>query len=174
MQHEFLGLLLSAKTLLRHLHASSSLHSYLKNSPPYSIFSRLNVFPMLLKTSSIPCHSHVHAKLLQSDFLWPCRLQPIRLLWPWDSSGKNTGVGCHGPLQGIFLTQGSNPGLLHCRQVLSHQEALSFPWGLEKRSSPFSFPPRTHLSHQILSCPLNSSQSIATSGPLHMPFFFLL
>ena len=33
-------------------------------------------------------------------------------------SGKNTGVGCHFLLQGIFLTQGSNPGLLHCRQIL--------------------------------------------------------
>ena len=34
----------------------------------------------------------------------------------WDSPGKNTGVGCHFLLQGIFPTQGSNPGLLHCRQ----------------------------------------------------------
>ena len=36
-----------------------------------------------------------------------------RLLCPWDSPGKNTRVGCHFLLQGIFLTQGSNPGLLH-------------------------------------------------------------
>ena len=35
-----------------------------------------------------------------------------RLLCPWDSPGKNTGVGCHFLLQGIFLTQGSNPHLL--------------------------------------------------------------
>ena len=35
-----------------------------------------------------------------------------------DSSGKNTGVGCHFLLQGIFLTQGLNPGLPHCRQIL--------------------------------------------------------
>ena len=38
--------------------------------------------------------------------------------------GKKTGVGCHSLLQGIFLTQGSNPGLLHCRWILyclSHQ-----------------------------------------------------
>ena len=41
-----------------------------------------------------------------------------RLLCPWDSPGKNTGVGCHFFLQVIFLTQGSNPGLLHCRQTL--------------------------------------------------------
>ena len=32
-----------------------------------------------------------------------------------DSLGKNTGVGCHAFLQGIFLIQESNPGLLHCR-----------------------------------------------------------
>ena len=35
-----------------------------------------------------------------------------------DSPGKNTGVGCHALLQGIFSTQGSNPGLLHCRRIL--------------------------------------------------------
>ena len=35
-----------------------------------------------------------------------------------DSPGKNTGVGCHFLLQEIFQTQGSNPGLLHCRQIL--------------------------------------------------------
>ena len=37
---------------------------------------------------------------------------------PWDFPGKNTGVGCHFLLQGIFLNQESNPGLLHCRQIL--------------------------------------------------------
>ena len=35
-----------------------------------------------------------------------------------DSQGRNTGVGCHSLLQGIFPTQGSNPGLLHCRWIL--------------------------------------------------------
>ena len=35
-----------------------------------------------------------------------------------DSPGKNTGVGCHALLQGIFLAQESNQGLLHCRQIL--------------------------------------------------------
>ena len=39
---------------------------------------------------------------------------------PWDFPGKNTGVGCHFLLQGIFPTQGSNPGLPHCRQTLYH------------------------------------------------------
>ena len=39
---------------------------------------------------------------------------------PWNSPGKNTGVGCHALLQGIFLTQGSNPGLLHFGKILYH------------------------------------------------------
>ena len=43
-----------------------------------------------------------------------CRL----LLCPWDSPGKSTGAGCHSLLQGIFLTQGSNLGHLHCRWTL--------------------------------------------------------
>ena len=37
---------------------------------------------------------------------------------PWDFPGQNTGVGCHFLLQGIFLTQGLNLGLQHCRQML--------------------------------------------------------
>ena len=49
-----------------------------------------------------------------------------------DSPGKNTGVGCHALLQGIFPTQGSNPGLPHCRRILyqlSHQGSLLTEWG---------------------------------------------
>ena len=55
-----------------------------------------------------------------TDCMWP-----TKLLSPWDSPGKNTGVGCHSLLQGIFPTQGLNLCLLHCRQIpycLSHQE----------------------------------------------------
>ena len=53
-------------------------------------------------------------------------MEPAGLLCPWDSPGKNTGVGCHFLVQGIFLTQGLNLGLPHCRQILyhlSHREA---------------------------------------------------
>ena len=55
-----------------------------------------------------------------SSSLWPHGLWPTRLFCSWNSPGKNTGVGCHSLLQGIFLTQGSNTGLLHCRQILYH------------------------------------------------------
>ena len=50
------------------------------------------------------------------------------LFCPWDFPGKNTGVGCHALLEGIFPIQGSNPGLLPCQQILyhlSHQESPS-------------------------------------------------
>ena len=53
-----------------------------------------------------------------SDFLRPHGWQPIRLLRPWDPPGKITAVGCHFLLQGIFPTQRSIPGLLHCRKTL--------------------------------------------------------
>ena len=59
-----------------------------------------------------------------SNSLGPHELYPARLLSPWNSPGKNTGVGCHSLLQGIFLSQGLNQGLLYCRQILyclSHQ-----------------------------------------------------
>ena len=42
----------------------------------------------------------------------PMDLKATRLLCPWGSPSKNTGVGCHALLQGIFPTQGSNPSVL--------------------------------------------------------------
>ena len=75
----------------------------------------------LLPTLCVSCS-------VTSNSLQPHGLKPTRLLCPWDSPGKNTGVGCHSLLQGIFLTQGPNPSFLHCRQILyclSHQGSLT-------------------------------------------------
>ena len=55
-----------------------------------------------------------------SDSVRTHRRQLIRLPSPWDSPGKNTGVGCYFLLQRIFPTQGMNPILLHCRLTLYH------------------------------------------------------
>ena len=52
------------------------------------------------------------------------------ILCPRDFPGKSTGVGCHVLLQGIFLTQGLNPGLPHCRQTL---------YGLSHQGSPLRY-----------------------------------
>ena len=67
--------------------------------------------------SSSVSHSVIFSSL-QSQGLWPARL-----LCPQDFPGKNTGVGCHFLLQGIFLTHGSNPHLL----LLLHWQASSLP-----------------------------------------------
>ena len=52
--------------------------------------------------------------------LQPHGLQASRLLCPWNSPGKNAGVGCCFLLQGIFPLQESNLGFLHWRQILYH------------------------------------------------------
>ena len=75
-------------------------------------------------------------------------------LWPWDSSGKNTGVGYHSLLQGIFLTQESNSGLLHSRQILYHLSHQGSPlqWPVESSDgSWFSY-------NYIRSCPRTQHQ----------------
>ena len=56
------------------------------------------------------------AQLFATPWIVAC----TKFLCPWDFQGKSTGVGCHFLLQGIFPTQGSNPGLSHCRQTLYH------------------------------------------------------
>ena len=61
--------------------------------------------------------------LVVSSSLQPHELQRTRFLCSRDFQGKNTGLGCHSLLQGIFPTQGFNPSLqlvLHCRQILYH------------------------------------------------------
>ena len=60
------------------------------------------------------------SRSVMSSSLWPHGLYPARFLHQWDSPGKNTGVGRHSLLQGIFSIQGSNPYLLHCRWILYH------------------------------------------------------
>ena len=66
------------------------------------------------KRSTAPVTCSGHACFVASivfDTLWPHGLQPTRLLCPWDSPGKNNGVGCHILLQGNLLTQELNPQL---------------------------------------------------------------
>ena len=65
-----------------------------------------------------------------SDYLQPRGLQLARPLCPWNSPGKNTEVGCHSFLQGIFPTQGSNSGLSHGRQILYHLSHQGSPTSL--------------------------------------------
>ena len=71
------------------------------------------------------------SRSVMSSPLQPHGLNPTSLLCLWNSSGKNTGMDCHFLLQGIFPTQGSSLGLLHCRWILYH---LSHQEGPESRA----------------------------------------
>ena len=63
---------------------------------------------------------------------------PHGIYSPWNSPGQNTGVGNLSLLQGIFPNQGSNPGLLHCRQILYQLSHKGSPRILEWVAYPFS------------------------------------
>ena len=67
---------------------------------------------------------HVCVIVAQSNSLLPMDLSPPGSSVHGDSPGKNTGVGCHSLLQGIFLTQGSKLGLLPFRKILYHLSYL--------------------------------------------------
>ena len=78
--------------------------------------------------------------------------------------GKNTQVGFHAFLQGIFSTQGSNPGLPHCKQILyclSHQEAL---YQVDDASFSRHQSPRGLLSSQITGLTRRGFDSLDLSG----------
>ena len=64
----------------------------------------------------------------------PCGLKPARLLCPWDSPGRNTGVSCHALLQGIFLTQTHVSYYIFCIGTLPlvppEKHSVSHSWGL--------------------------------------------
>ena len=65
-------------------------------------------------------------------------LGPRELHSPWNTPGWNTGVGSLSLLQGIFPTQGSNPGLLHCKWILYQLSHKGSPRILEWVAYPFS------------------------------------
>ena len=112
--------------------------------------------------------SYVRAQLLSHVRLFstqPYGLQPARLLCSWDSPGKNTGVGCHFLLQGIFLTQGWNQRLLH----LLHLQVDSLP--LSHLGSPFWLLPIAYFSTVLF---FYLSFSSWTIGILFCMFFLFL
>ena len=82
------------------------------------------------------------------------RVQLFAAPWlysPWNSPGQNTGVDSHPLLQGIFPTQGSNPGLLHCRQILYQLSDRGSPRILEWVACPFCRSSR-HRNRTRVSC----------------------
>ena len=77
-------------------------------------------------------------------------LQP--LYSPRNSPGQNTGVGSCSLLQGIFPTQGSNPGLPHCRQILYQLSHQGSPRILQWVAYPFSSGPSWPWNWTRVSC----------------------
>ena len=73
----------------------------------------------ILNVSHVLCGA-VLSRSVVSDSLYPMDCRPPDSSVHGDSLGKNTGAGCHALLQGIFPTQGLNPGLPHCRWILYH------------------------------------------------------
>ena len=91
----------------------------------------IQVWGKHLNQMSVKVKSESHSVV--SNSFWPHGLYS-----PWNSPGQNTGVGSLSLLQGIFPTQGSNPGLLHCRRILyqlSHKGSPNQISGSSKNSS---------------------------------------
>ena len=95
-------------------------------------------------------------------FCNPTGLQPARLLCPWDSPGKNSGVDCYNLLQRMFPTQGLNPNLLHCRQILYHlnyREVLNLiPPSLGGQNDLCSLPRQTNITLIQVYAPTNNAE----------------
>ena len=90
----------------------------------------MNIYIYVCVCVCVSTHIHTHARAMsesESRSVVSYSLQLHGQYSPWNSPGQNTGVGSHSLLQGIFPTQGLNPGLPHCRQILyqlGHQESL--------------------------------------------------
>ena len=136
-------------------------------APPSLGFSKLPL--EILQCMKVKIESEVAQSCLTLNDLRG--LQATRLLCPWGFPGKSTGVGCHCLLQRIFLTQGSNPGLPHCRQTLYHLSHQGNPsllcnvhksfWMLDRSSVHFSSVAQLYLT-------LCDSMNCSTPGlPVH-------
>ena len=80
-----------------------------------------------------PLHCVIYGRGSKSHSVISDSLRPHGLYSPWNSPGQNTGVGSLSLLQGIFLTQELNLGLLHCRQIrypLSYEGSPLFSFNI--------------------------------------------
>ena len=115
---------------------------------------------------------------VMSDSLQPHGLWPVRLFSLWDSPGKNSGVGCHALLQGIFPTQGLNPCLPHCRRILYCLSYQGSPWLSLLHHKNLSSQP--HYSHQHINiyftCEKNKifDYTYPSTNPPSPPIFWFL
>ena len=113
-------------------------------------FSRQEYFS---RGSSQP-RNHTQVSFIAGRFfsVWTTTKAQFGLFSPRNSPGQNTGVGSCSLLQGIFPTQGSNPGLLHCRHILYQLSLKGSPRILEWVSCPFSRESSQPRNQTRLSC----------------------
>ena len=123
---------------------------------------------MLHETSNmfLKSESERHSDLSDSVTPWTI---------PWNFPGQNTGVGSLSLLQGIFPTQGSNPGHPHCMQILYQLSRKGCPRILEWEAYPFSSPFLAHCKHLVklvhLLSPSHLSQKCFYLGHQRTPFW---
>ena len=98
-----------------------------------------------------------------------------RLLCPWDSPGKNTGVGRLSLLQGIFPAQGLNPSILHCREILHHlsqKGSPRLPWPnsntITSAKTSLTQPEALH-PHSVHPCPFCTIPILFSPSYYHVP-----
>ena len=101
-----------------------------------------------------------------SNSLWPHELYTAHRI---NSPGQNTRMGSRSLLQGIFPTQGSNPGPLHCRQIvqhLSHQGSLTAsPQNLTLKCTPQIYSRKKAAVENSLICPFQGPWMLPLSCP---------
>ena len=118
-----------------------------RQAPPYSWFSGSEKVKALVIESCQTLCDPMHHSLPDS-----C---------PWNSPGKNTGVGSHFLLQGIFPTQGLNSGLLHWRRILYHRESCRSPQNHHNNINQGAHPWVSWLTVQYFSHPLDPSPPLS-------------
>ena len=130
----------------------------------------LLVISFLSLHSESECESQSHSVVSNSSRLHG-------LYSPWNSPGQNTGVGSLSFLQGIFPTQGSNPGLQHCRQILYQTSHKGSPRILEWVAYPFfsgSSQPRNRIGASCIAGGFFTHSTIREAPSLHKgPIKFL-
>ena len=125
------------------------------SSPKLHLFKLFNsIFNMIELAELCVCVCvcvHAHAFSHVRLFAAPLTVAHQTLL-SMDFPGKNTGVGCCFLLQGIFPTQGSNPGVLNCRWILYSLSYQGSPRILEWVAYPFSSRSPRHRNRTGVSC----------------------
>ena len=105
--------------------------------PDHQIVSIKGYFMLNFARVKISRHGESESTWSESHSVVSDSLPPYGLYSPWNSSGQNTGVDSLSPFQGIFPTQGSNPGLSHCRLILYQLSHKGSPRVLELVAYPF-------------------------------------